>query len=593
MRGAWYKPLGSWALEDCKDCEDAGWVAQDLCGRGRGAAMPVRGAQAAVVAPVGVFENARSHTNSPLEAALGRLAIAKLAHPRLGPPGEMWTPDIEEQVGRMVVSTLTGPWPALEDEDGEAPDYNAECLLSAPGSGADCECSQCLLRQLPVVIDVGSHTTTVGFGGEEGLASFPSVVARRLLESQPEPAPEHQPESESPTASRSTASATVSEKCTPGWETVAVGDAALAVENDGAVKLVDVGHLRPPVEWAESAAGESERGQVAQFARVPPSVSVDWDAMEAVWRHSFTGVLGLKSAEHPLLLTEPPLNAQSQRERLLSLAFECLGSPAVFLASSAVLALYASGRSTGAIIEIGASGTCISLSYEGHLLPHCTKRNSVGTTALGMSMLPALERAGCVFMHKRHQTDCCDDLWAELAIIRALPPATNRIMQDDSTTVEDVAFRVWRGLAGGHVDVRVAAAERLACGEALLDPSAIAMPDRGLLHLLDESVRTIGPDDGQLMWANLVLTGGGCVLRNLEARLNAELKRIDPHTHTPVISLWSRGKCKISSCQHYGTAIGGLILSGLHTVRKHHNHWYTHVDEVQPCINMSCRPIEM
>ena len=116
------------------------------------------------------------------------------------------------------------------------------------------------------------------------------------------------------------------------------------------------------------------------------------------------------------------------------------------------------------------------------------------------------------------------------------------------------------------MDVRVTAAERLACGEALLDPSAIAMPDRGLLQLLEESVRQLGPDDAQMMWANLVLAGGGCVLPNLEARLNAELKRIDPHRLMTYVDAGSG--TKISSCQRHGAAFGGVILAGLSSVRK-------------------------
>ena len=544
-RGAVYKPPGSWAVEKL---EGMGWIAQDLCGRGRGTATPICG-ELAAYAPAGTFEDARSQTNSPLEAALVRLAVAKLSHPRLGPSALEWALDVEEQVGRMVVSTLTLPWPDLVNEDGEVLDYDTECCRT-PAPDTECECSQCLLRQYPVVIDVGSRATTVGFAGQEGVASFPSVVARRRLwDSEPEPELDHQTALGSPVAAVDTARAAISENCTPVWETVAVGDAALAVENDGVIELVGVGHLGPAAIHYQVEAPA-------------PSVSVDWNAMEAVWRHSFTGVLGTESTEHRLLLTEPPLNAKAHRERLVSLAFKSLGSPAVYLGSSAVLALYSSGRSTGTVIEIGASGSCISLVLDGYLLPHCSKQNNVGTTALGTCMLPALDRAGCVFVHAQHQNDCCGDLWHALGVMRALPPATNRIMQEDSTSVEDATFRVRRGLAGGHVDVSVVAAERLSCGEALLDPSVIGLPDPGLLHLLEESVRSVGANEAGDMWANLVLTGGGCVLPNLSQRLDAELKRIDPHRAIRCAPLGS----KISASQPHGAIIGGIILASIDSV---------------------------
>ena len=48
-----------------------------------------------------------------------------------------------------------------------------------------------------------------------------------------------------------------------------------------------------------------------------------------------------------MLLTEAPLNPPKNRERMLELMFESFAAPACYVQVQAVLALYATGRSTG------------------------------------------------------------------------------------------------------------------------------------------------------------------------------------------------------------------------------------------------------
>ena len=75
-----------------------------------------------------------------------------------------------------------------------------------------------------------------------------------------------------------------------------------------------------------------------------------WDNMEQIWHHTFYSVLRVAPEEHPILLTEPPLNSRANREKMTQIMFETFNAPAFFLANTAVLALYASGRTTGVVL---------------------------------------------------------------------------------------------------------------------------------------------------------------------------------------------------------------------------------------------------
>ena len=102
----------------------------------------------------------------------------------------------------------------------------------------------------------------------------------------------------------------------------------------------------------------------------------DMEDMEKIWRHTFYNELRVESYEHPVLLTEPPLNPKSNREQMIEVMFNFIGVPALYIAIPAVLSLYTSdttrgfGRSTGIVIDSGYSHSYVVPVYEGFALSH-------------------------------------------------------------------------------------------------------------------------------------------------------------------------------------------------------------------------------
>ena len=66
--------------------------------------------------------------------------------------------------------------------------------------------------------------------------------------------------------------------------------------------------------------------------------------------------------EHPILFAEPTFNTKAMREQMVQTAFEQYGSPAIFLAKSAVLSSFATGRQTSLVVDAGHEGTVGELS---------------------------------------------------------------------------------------------------------------------------------------------------------------------------------------------------------------------------------------
>ena len=108
------------------------------------------------------------------------------------------------------------------------------------------------------------------------------------------------------------------------------------------------------------------------------------------------GGLGLESTDQALLLTEPVLHSNANREKLCQLLFETLDVPGVYFGRSAVLALKATGQHTGLVVEVNFDTTSVVPIYQGYLLSQYARRFDIGSKDVSKTFVASLASRGAV-----------------------------------------------------------------------------------------------------------------------------------------------------------------------------------------------------
>jgi len=294
---------------------------------------------------------------------------------------------------------------------------------------------------------------------------------------------------------------------------------------------------------------QSKRGVLTLKYPVEHGIVQDWDDMTKIWHHTFYNELRVAPEEHPVLLTEAPKNPKNNREKMTQIMFETFKVPAFYVSIQAVLSLYASGRTTGLVLDSGDGVTHIVPIYEGYALPHAIKRLDIAGREITRYLENLLTNSGIKLTTS-----------AEFQILRDIKESHCYVAKNFNKEVEEYnqnpeAHKTSYELPDGNVIQLFK--EKFSASELLFSPKFNGFEAKGIHEICFDSVQKCDIDVRKDLLSNIVLSGGTTMLDDLSPRLELELKKLVPKSSEVNVITPPERK--------YSVWIGGSILASLST----------------------------
>jgi len=244
----------------------------------------------------------------------------------------------------------------------------------------------------------------------------------------------------------------------------------------------------------------------------------NWEDMCHVWDYTFgPEKLNIDPSSSKILLTEPPMNPNRNREKMIEVMFEKYGFDSAYIAIQAVLTLYAQGLLTGVVVDSGDGVTHICPVYEGFALPHIVKRLDIAGRDVTRYLIKLLLLRGYAFNHTA-DFETVRQMKEKLCYVGYDIATEQKLAQETTFLVEPYTLPDGRVIKVGG--------ERFEASEALFQPHLINVEGQGVAELVFNAIQSAEMDMRADLYRHIVLSGGSTMYPGLPSRLEREIKQL-------------------------------------------------------------------
>lgn len=322
------------------------------------------------------------------------------------------------------------------------------------------------------------------------------------------------------------------------------------------------------VEQREYYAGDQaimNKESLSLSYPIEDGVITDWDDFALLLEHVFKNQLRVDSTRHPVILTERSYNPKANRSMLAQLLFDKFDVPAMHLANSGILALYAVGKTEGIIVESSVSVTDITAFDQGFAVLGASARLNVGGRHVTKYLSSLLSQKGYSAVADKHEI--VEKIKEDLCFMAL------SVDEIESNSDPDVAYALPDG------ETIMIGKERMLALEVLMQPSLIGEESPGIPELIYQVLNRCDHFMRSTMGRNIQLVGENTLFPGMDKRIQNEVADLAQQMNVQV---------NASPERKYSIWIGGSILSSLSSFESL---WFTRSDYEEhgaTCIERVC-----
>ena len=273
-------------------------------------------------------------------------------------------------------------------------------------------------------------------------------------------------------------------------------------------------------------------------------IVTDWEAMEDLYEYTFSTRMKISLAEHPILLSEKPLNPKQDRTNHTELLFETFGACAIQFGIETTLAVYGANNGSVLIVSCGEGASCVQPYEYFFTSKRATRRYNIGGQDTTESLRELLSERG-VYLSAQ-QADIAKQMKEKHCFVaqdyeQSLTQATQTPELHETYQLPD----------GQEVTI---GSERFRCMEGLFQPSLLGMDMPGLAEMVSESLSVCDVHLRAELLRNIVLCGGPTKAPGFSKRLREEIQKAFPLLEVKMHGI-IHGNC-------YHPWNGGSMLAG-------------------------------
>jgi len=249
-----------------------------------------------------------------------------------------------------------------------------------------------------------------------------------------------------------------------------------------------------------------------------------WIGLEKTWRNLFSQLKAEPNSRR-VMVTQPILAPIFVGQNMQKIIFEKFKSPMAHLAIAPILTAYSYGVFTGLVIDIGHTSAQVCPIVEGYLKEAAVRRSPhLGGEALTRRMYKYLEFTNLKKMPLVEGLEIARKLKEKYCFCVKDPDKFNLVLKDPKCKVDYV-------LPNKETITITKALPSI--GEMYFDPRKVSGDKddsiKGLQELIEDSINVSEMDTRTELLQNVLLSGGGTLMKGFVERLDLELKKQLPH----------------------------------------------------------------